>query len=322
MRIVSVVIPTLDAGVGFEELLRAIRAQKGDFDIEVVVVDSGSSDGTPELARRFGAEVHSIPKEDFDHGGARDIGISLAKGEFVALTVQDAVPLDEHWLASMAGNMSRDERVAGVYGRQIPHPSASPLARVLVRGMPTSGADRVEQFCPSSDEYRRMAPEERRRLASFDDVNSCVRRSVWEEVPFGRGGFGEDLRWAKRVVESGRKLVYEPEAAVLHSHERSGMYALRRHYVEGRLVWNLFGLSTTPSLPRFLANSTLASASLFRRLRREENAFEKAPRHAMVAVRHAFSSQAGAYLSGKVRRLGGVSPGLANKLDRLLGKGV
>jgi rhamnosyltransferase len=71
-----------------------------------LVVDSGSTDGTDGLARRYGAAVHRIEKQEFNHGATRNLGISLARGDFVALMVQDAMPLDERWLAAMVRTWS------------------------------------------------------------------------------------------------------------------------------------------------------------------------------------------------------------------------
>jgi rhamnosyltransferase len=167
----------------------------------------------------------------------RNLGISLARGKYVALIVGDAVPLDEWWLAAMVENLERDERVAGVYSRQIPHPEASALRRVLVNSLATASLERREQFASTpeqdreihSSEHRRLhiflrltalvmrgrfrrlaclvvrgsladfrqhrrTALEHRRLAAFDDVSSCLRRSVWEEIPFEKTNFGEDLR--------------------------------------------------------------------------------------------------------------------------------
>ena len=98
---VSVVIPTLNAGSGFEELLKGLFVQEARFDYEVLVIDSGSTDGTAELARRYGASVHRISEDEFDHGATRNLGVSLSGGEYVAFIVQDAMPLDEAWLAAM-----------------------------------------------------------------------------------------------------------------------------------------------------------------------------------------------------------------------------
>jgi len=308
----SIVILTLNAGPGFADTLDGVFAQKTGSDFEVIVLDSGSTDGTPELARARGAAVHSVCASTFDHGATRDRGISLAAGEYVALLVQDAVPLDGRWLAAMIEVFEDDPLVAGVYGRQIPRPGSSPLARVLVTDAPTAGHERREQYAGDQGHYRNLPPARRRELALFDNVSSCLRRSVWEEIPYGRTGFGEDLRWGKRAIESGYKLVYEPCSTVVHSHERGPLYDLRRHYAEGLLLLDLFGLAPVPSLARLLPKALLATAHLCRRLLLDEGA---GWRSLLLAVRHAAPSQLGLYLAAR-RRV------LIARLDAFLSGGV
>jgi rhamnosyltransferase len=314
---VSVVVPTLNAGPGFGDLLEKLSSQETGFGYEILVVDSGSTDGTAELARRHGAVVHLIPRDEFEHGATRNLGVSLSRGEYVAFIVQDAVPLDERWLAAMVENLEGDDLVAGVYGRQIPRPESNPLARVLVNGWPTAGLERRVQRVKDSRSYKALSPAERRSLATFDNVSSCVRRSVWEEIPFDRTGFGEDLRWGKRVVEAGYKLVYEPRSAVFHSHERGALYDLRRHYVEGEILLDLFGLAPTPNLPFWLLNVLRSSAHLY--LRRDAKAEGGALR---LALQHAVCSQTGLYLAVKNRRLAGRRPGIPARLDLFLRRGI
>ena len=193
----SVVIPTFQAGPGFDELLRRLFSQKADFPYEVLVIDSGSTDATVGLAERYGASVHRIDSNAFDHGATRNLGASLSAGRYVAFLVQDAVPVDDGWLAAMVENLDADKTVAGVYGRQIPRPESSPLTRALMRDWPTSRTDRREQFAGGPKPYGALPPATRRSLATFDNVSSCVRRSVWEEIPFERTSFGEDIRWGK-----------------------------------------------------------------------------------------------------------------------------
>ena len=308
----SVVILTLNAGPGFTDTLDGVFAQKTGSDFEVIVLDSGSTDGTPDLARARGAAAHSVSASTFDHGATRDRGIFLAAGEYVALLVQDAVPLDGRWLAAMIEAFEDDPLVAGVYGRQIPRPGSSPLARVLVTDAPTAGHERREQYAGGQGHYRNLPPARRRELALFDNVSSCLRRSVWEEIPYGRTGFGEDLRWGKRAIESGYKLVYEPRSAVVHSHERGPLYDLRRHYAEGLLLLDLFGLAPVPSLARLLPKALLATAHLCRRLLLDEGA---GWRSLLLAVRHAAPSQLGLYLAARRRML-------PARLDAFLSRGV
>jgi rhamnosyltransferase len=318
----SVVVPTCNAGLAFEELLKRLCAQETDFDYEVLVVDSGSTDGTAELARRYGVRVHRIPRAAFNHGVTRNTGISLSCGEYVALIVQDALPLDTWWLAAMVENLDRDELIAGVYGRQIPRPESGALTRALVNSWATAGLERREQFAGTSGLYRKMPPRERRLLATFDNVSSCLRRSVWEKIPFEQTGFGEDLQWGTRVIEAGYKLVYEPRSAVFHSHERGALYDLRRNYVDQLVLLDLFEFTLVPNLWRLVLNMLRSSAYLNRRLRRDEKVEGGAPRLVLLAVRYAFFSQIGAYLGVKNRWLAKVSPRAAAKLDDFMGKGI
>jgi rhamnosyltransferase len=320
---VSVVIPTLNAGPGFEELLKKVRVQEGDFDVEVLVVDSGSTDGTDELARSYGASVHGVHRSEFNHGATRNLGISLARGEYVVLTVQDAVPLDERWLTTMVENLERDERVAGVYGRQVPHPGASALTRVLVNNLASASLERREQFAGGPEQYREMPPVKRRRLAAFDNVSSCLRRSVWEEMPFEKTNFGEDIRWGKRAMEAGYKTVYEPRSAVFHSHERGAVYDLRRYYVDQRVLLELFGLELVPNLARLFLAIPRSSLHLYRLLRKDEDLGDKrAPLLFLLAVKYTVPAQVGTYLGAKSRSLARLSPRAFGKLHRFLSKGI
>ncbi len=290
------------------------------MDLEVIIVDSGSTDGTVETARRRGAFVQSIPASEFDHGTARNRGIELSTGEYVALTVQDAVPLDKRWLAAMVENLDRDPLVAGVYGRQVPRPDSDDFTRVLVDSWPTADLDRREQFAGSPEQYRGLPASERRRLATFDNVSSCLRRSVWERLPFEKTSFGEDLRWGKSVVEAGHKIVYEPRSAVAHSHGRGVGYDLRRNYVDQRVLLELFGPASSMSALSLPLDILRAWASLYRRLY-ENGGLKGAVPRTPAALKYAVASRVGAHLGGLGHRLDRKRPGLSGILGPVVARG-
>ena len=319
---VSVVIPTFNAGPGFRELLRKLDSQEGDFERELVVVDSGSTDGTAELAASHGAVLHSVPKAGFDHGATRDLGISLSSGEYVALTVQDAVPLDERWLVTMVENLQRNSRIAAVYGRHVPRPDAGVLTRALVGNLAVANTERREQEIRDKAHYPSLPPAQRRRVAAFDNVSSCLRRSVWEVFLFGKADFAEDLRWGKKVVEAGYTIVYEPRSVVVHSHERGALYDLRRHYVDQLVLDELFGARLVPNLPRLVLGIPYSARHVYSLLRREEPAPEKRPKLLLDAATYALASQLGAYLGCKVPSLSRLNPKLHARAHTILGKGV
>src|SRR5437764_472039 len=108
--LVTVAIPTLNAGQTFAQTLEAVRAQRLDRQLQLLICDSGSSDHTVALARAHGAEVIEIRREEFSHGGTRNLLMSRAEGHHVAFLTQDAVPASEHWLAELltAFTLARD----------------------------------------------------------------------------------------------------------------------------------------------------------------------------------------------------------------------
>ena len=130
-EMISVVIPVKNGGTDLVRCLEAIAAQQIGDEVEVVVVDSGSSDGSAETAQRLGARVHSIAPTEFHHGRTRNLGAELARGDILVFTSQDAHAADEHWLANLTSPLA-GENVAGAYGRQLPHRDARPPERYFL----------------------------------------------------------------------------------------------------------------------------------------------------------------------------------------------
>ena len=240
--LVSIVIPTRNAGPAFAETLAAIAAQAGGFERELIVVDSGSTDETVALAAAHGAEIVPIPSAAFNHGATRNEGIRRARGEYVALLVQDAVPADERWLAALVEALQDDPRAAGAYSRHLARPDSDYLARYVAEYWHRRlGGRRVQEMADPAA-YRALPPAAQRERCTFNNVSSIVRRSVWREHPFPAVPYGEDLAWGKRVLEAGYRLIYEPASRVVHSHRRPPEYELRRAFVDARALATLFPL--------------------------------------------------------------------------------
>ncbi len=244
---VSVLIPTYNAGPEFATVLEAIAEQDTDFGYEMLLVDSSSTDETLELARRYSARVLSIPKSGFSHGGARNYGISEARGDYVVMTVQDAIPADNRWLRKLVENIVGDEIVAGVYSRQISRLDCNPFSHYALERHFTNRPKRHMQEIESLEHYESLTPMLKLETITFDDVSSCVRRSVWKEYPFKPVPFGEDLDWSERVLKAGYKIVYEPRSAVIHSHNRSAFYEMKRAYLAHKLLSRMVGLRLLPT---------------------------------------------------------------------------
>lgn len=264
----SVVIPTKNAGPLFREVLDALRGQELFGGFEVLVVDSGSTDGTAELAEKLAERVLRIPPAEFNHGRTRNLAVSRTRGEFVALLVQDATPADKNWLSRLVDCFA-DPQVAGAYSRQIPRPDCPPLIRARLHRWSASRAVREVKFLADPLSLYALPEAEQIRLLSFDNVSSCVRRAVWEELPFPELEFGEDLAWARAALFLGYRTVYEPGSAVIHSHRQPLSYEFKRVYLDHQ-NWNrLIGLKVFPRLRQALAETPRATWRAWADLRSE-----------------------------------------------------
>ena len=132
-RAVTVAIPVLNGAEYLDEVLGAVRAQEVDLDVELLIVDSGSTDGSLEIAERHGARVHQIPKSDFSHGGTRNLMMELAEGDRVAFLTQDATPADEGWLAALLEGFDQADDVAAVFGPHVARDEASHVIKAEMK---------------------------------------------------------------------------------------------------------------------------------------------------------------------------------------------
>ena len=238
---ITVVIPTKDGGRLFAELLTALQRQMCWNDTQLIVVDSGSQDDTVANAKAAGAHVIEICPAEFNHGATRDLGISMAQTEFVALLVQDAMPNDEYMLLNLLAPFV-DASVAGVYARQIPRPEADLLTKRNLNQWLTGRSQPEVRQMLSPEWYEQLLPMEKYLFSNFDNVCSAVRKSVWENHKFGTVNFGEDIDWAERVLKAGFKIAYQPSAAVVHSHDRPLSYEYKRTYICHRKLFRQFAL--------------------------------------------------------------------------------
>lgn len=268
---VSIVLTTRNAAGTLPAVLDAIARQRVDFAFETIGVDSGSTDGTADLLRQRVDSVISIRAESFDHGLTRNLGIERARGELVVMLVQDAEPVSESWLAALTGPLFADPQLAGTFGRQRPRPGASAVTRhYLSRYVGASDVARIVTV-PGGARLEQLEPWERLDRCTFDNVCSCIRRSVWAVHPFRSTPIAEDVEWAKEVLTAGHKLAFVPAAAVVHSHDRSARYELRRTYLLHRRLYELFRLRTIPTVPH-LMRAIASSLAVHAKCERNEGA--------------------------------------------------
>ncbi|MGN7456728.1 glycosyltransferase family 2 protein [Paenibacillus pasadenensis] len=221
---VSVIIPTRNAGPDLEELLSRLSRQTLP-PYEIIVIDTESTDGTPERAIRAGARLLSIARSEFDHGGARNRAAAVASGCILLFMTQDAMPADERLVEQLARSVG-DPGVGYAYARQLARPEADLLERMS-----------REHNYPAQSRLKSREDLSELGLKTFFCSNVCAatRRETFRTM----GGFAEptffneDLFLAGRMVLKGYRIAYNAEAQVVHSHAYTPGQQFKRFYDNG-----------------------------------------------------------------------------------------
>jgi rhamnosyltransferase len=230
----TIAIPVRNGGALLGEVLTAVGAQRLDREVEVVVADSRSTDGSAELARSFGATV--FPVHRFSHGGTRNELMARSSGAHVAFLTQDAVPADDGWLARLLSGFDLAPDVGLVCGPYRARPGA-PVAverelSAWFAALAPDGAPRVD---------RTLHPTGPSPGTFFTDANGAVARDAWSEVPFPAVPYAEDQALALDMLRAGYAKAFVPDAAVIHSHEYGALEQFRRSFDEWRGLREVHG---------------------------------------------------------------------------------
>jgi O-antigen biosynthesis protein len=233
---ISVIIPTRNAGAEFPLLLRKLKAQKGIRELEIIVVDSGSSDDTVRFGKDAGATVVEIPAESFNHGFSRNEGAEHATGDFLLFTVQDALPMTEQWLWEMANALVKNDVVA-VSCAEFPRSDCDLFYRLLLWSHYRQlhlDQDRFLGWDKSCDSDFGL-----RANSGISDLAALFRQDVFRKYKY-HSGYAEDLELGKRLITDGHRIGFLYSTRVLHSHNRPAFYFLKRGYVDARFREEVF----------------------------------------------------------------------------------
>ncbi|HPC15657.1 MAG TPA: glycosyltransferase [Candidatus Hydrogenedentes bacterium] len=209
---VSLVLVMKNERKNIERIFPTILSQEFDAPVEYIYVDSGSTDGTIEFMREQGVGAIVIPPEEFHHGRTRNLAARRAKNDVIVFLSGDAAPTGPRWLYNLVRHFD-DPKVGAVYGRQIPPEGMGPMRRhALEHEYPAEGFVRDLAAAGS------IHPG----LFRFSNANSAVRRELWQRFPYNETVvLAEDQGMCRDVLMAGYRVVYDPEAAVVHGHERN-----------------------------------------------------------------------------------------------------
>lgn len=199
---VSIVVRAHNEEEHFEKLLHGIHAQQKKAD-EIILVDSGSTDSTIEIGRRYGCRVVPIDKHEFTFGRALNRGCEAAVGDVCVFVSAHVYPLYDDWLEKLVAPF-KDDRFVLTYGRQ-------------------RGGD-INKFSEYQIFARWFPPHSAVPQKSYfcNNANAAIRRTTWESLPYDETLTGlEDLAWAKAAQARGGLIAYLAEAEIVHLHDET-----------------------------------------------------------------------------------------------------
>jgi glycosyltransferase involved in cell wall biosynthesis len=210
---VSIVIRSFNEEQHLGNLLKSI-AQQNFRDFEVVLVDSGSTDQTLQIAKQYSVRIENILPKEFTFGRSLNQGIRVSRGEIVVIASAHVLPLSENWLTAIVEPFD-DKLVAMSYGKQ--------------RG--GKGSQYSE-----NQHWRNWFPEQSDldQSSNFsNNANSAIRRNIWEIQPFDEDLTGlEDIAWSSWAKSKEYKIAYVAEAEVAHLHGESADQIINRYQRE------------------------------------------------------------------------------------------
>ncbi len=191
-------------------------------DIEIIVVDSGSTDATVAIASRYPIKLVTIRPEDFSFGRSLNLGCQQATGEFLVIASAHVYPVYQDWLEHLLRPFD-DPTVGLTYGKQ--------------RGNDVTQYSEHQIFAT-------WFPEESSRYQHHlfcNNANAAVRRALWEQLPYDESLTGlEDLDWARRAVEIGSRIAYSADAEIIHVHEETPQRIFNRYRREAIALKQIF----------------------------------------------------------------------------------
>jgi rhamnosyltransferase len=218
---ISVIIPTYNAGMYLPQLLTRLAEQT--LAHELIIIDSDSKDNTQAVLKERNISFHKISSASFNHGGTRNLAISLAKHETIIMLTQDAIPANSEALETLVNSLNSRDDIAMAYGRQLPYPEAGVLSQ-FARQTNYPAISRIKAW--------KDIPELGIRTCHCSNSFAAYRKSALLAV----GGFpndtvlGEDVVVAARLITNGRSLAYCADAKVFHSHDYSLQEEFKRYF--------------------------------------------------------------------------------------------
>lgn len=217
----SIVIRAYNEARHIARLLEGIRHQTYP-NLEIILVDSGSTDDTIAIASSYGAKIVRIPADEFTFGRSLNLGINKAQGEWIVIASAHVYPVYPDWVERLVSPFS-EARIGLTYGKQRGNEDSHfSEAQIFTQWYPDqSCSNQPHPFC--------------------NNANAAIRRTLWEKHAYDETLTGlEDLEWAKWAMEQGYAIAYVAEAEVIHVHHENPRSVYNRYRREAMAYKSIF----------------------------------------------------------------------------------
>lgn len=250
---ISVIIPVKNGALTLDKCLSSIRIQTVE-NIEIIVLDSMSTDNSKEIALKYDAKVIQIPENTFNHGLTRNIGAEKATSEFLFYTVQDAWIAENDMLEKMVKHFD-DPKVKGVGGHQaVPHQKDK---NPMLWNKRFSEPEIVIRELKDVSKFMHAGQAFQQSLIAWDDVVAMYRKSAVVQLPFVETDFAEDWIWSRDALMKGWRLIYDSSSIVYHYHHSGYHYAYKVAFAVNYHFYKFFNFKPTiPGLFLPMAKAT------------------------------------------------------------------
>lgn len=221
---VSIIYRSLNEEKWLGSSLDAIKTQalEAGRRVELVLVDSGSTDNTLAIATERGCRIVHISKADFTFGRSLNYGCEAATGDILVFISAHCIPAHDRWLENLIAPIA-DGDADYVYGRQVGH-DVTRFSEHQVFEQYYSDHDKIPQ-----------------KELFVNNANAAMRKSVWSRFRFDEGATGlEDLVFGKQLQREGGRIGYVADAPVIHIHEETLNQTKRRYYREALTLREIF----------------------------------------------------------------------------------
>jgi rhamnosyltransferase len=223
---VSIIVRAYNEENHIEKLLREIRNQKTSFKYNVILVDSGSTDSTVDIAQEYDVEIVHISPSEFSFGYSLNKGIEKATGNYCVFVSAHCYPVNEYWLEKLILPFA-DSSIALVYGKQ----RGNQITKYSEQQI-------FKQWFPESDSGKQDSP-------FCNNANAAIRKSLWEKYRYNETLTGlEDIDWAKNIISQGYSIFYTSNAEVIHVHNETFIRLYRRYEREAIAMRSIYPQET------------------------------------------------------------------------------